>query len=120
VRETFSRFDVQCEADRPAATLSGGNQQRLLLARALRERPAVLVAINPTRGLDVRGTVFIREELRRAAREGTAVLLISTDLDEVLELGNRIAVLFRGTLSAVEPELRTRERIGELMLGRAA
>jgi simple sugar transport system ATP-binding protein len=120
VRDAFSRFDVQGQPDRPAATLSGGNQQRLLLARALRERPAVLVAVNPTRGLDVRGTAFIREELRRAAREGTAVLLISTDLDEVLELGNRISVLFRGTLADVEPQRRTRERIGELMLGRAA
>ncbi len=117
VRETFSRFDVQGEPAQPAATLSGGNQQRLLLARALRERPAVLVAINPTRGLDLAATGFIREELRRAARSGTAVLLVSTDLDEVLELGNRIAVLFRGRLYPVEAGRRTRERIGELMLG---
>jgi simple sugar transport system ATP-binding protein len=120
VRAAFSRFEVQGRPGQPAATLSGGNQQRLLLARAFRQRPAVLVAINPTRGLDVAGTTFIREELRRAACNGTAVLLVSTDLDEVLELGNRIAVLFRGRLYPVEAERRTRERIGELMLGQVA
>jgi simple sugar transport system ATP-binding protein len=80
----------------------------------------VLVAINPTRGLDIAATTFIREELRRAARNGAAVLLVSTDLDEVLELGNRIAVLFRGRLCPVGEGRRTRERIGELMLGQVA
>jgi simple sugar transport system ATP-binding protein len=117
---SMTRFRIQGSADRPARTLSGGNQQRLLVARALAQSPGVLVAVNPTRGLDVASTRFIRNELRAAALRGTAVLLVSSDLDEVLELGNRIGVLFRGRLTEVEPDARTRERIGELMLGRAA
>jgi simple sugar transport system ATP-binding protein len=78
------------------------------------------VAVNPTRGLDVTATAAVREALRDEARRGAGVLLISTDLDEVLELGSRIAVLFRGSLRPVEAERHTRERIGELMLGAPA
>jgi simple sugar transport system ATP-binding protein len=104
----------------PARTLSGGNQQKLCVARALRRWPAVLVAVNPTRGLDLGSSAAVRERLRTEARRGTAVLLISTDLDELLEVGDRIAVLHRGELLPVEAQLRTRERIGELMLGRGA
>ena len=119
-RETMNRFEIRGRTDRLVATLSGGNQQRLLVARSLVRRPGVLVAVNPTRGVDVRSTRFIRNELRRVALLGTAVLLITTDLEKTLELGNRIGVLFRGTLRAVEPGQRTRARIGELMLGRSA
>jgi simple sugar transport system ATP-binding protein len=73
--------------------------------------------VNPTRGLDVAATAAVRDELRAQARRGAAILLVSTDLDEVLELGHRVAVLFRGELLPVEPERRTRDRIGERMLG---
>ncbi|MEE9280903.1 MAG: ATP-binding cassette domain-containing protein [Myxococcota bacterium] len=116
-REAIARFEIRGSEASEARALSGGNQQKLCVARALRGDPKVLVAVNPTRGLDVASTVAVRDEIRSAARGGTAVLLISTDLDEVLELGNRIAVLFRGRLCAVEPGQETRERIGELMLG---
>ena len=84
------------------------------MARALRREPGVLVAVNPTRGLDLQATAAVRDEIRARARAGTAVLLISTDLDEVLELGNRVGVLFRGRVLPVE---RTREQIGQRMLG---
>jgi simple sugar transport system ATP-binding protein len=104
----------------PARALSGGNPQKLCVARALRRWPAVLVAVNPTRGLDMGSSAAVRERLRTEARRGTAVLLISTDLDELLEVGDRIAVLHRGELLPVEAQQRTRERIGELMLGRSA
>ncbi len=73
--------------------------------------------MNPTRGLDVGSARFVHEELLARRAAGGAVLLISTDLEEVLELGNRISVLFRGRLVAVEPGRHTRERVGELMLG---
>ena len=115
--EAINRHDIRAEARTLARQLSGGNQQKLCIARALRSRPGVLVVVNPTRGLDVQAAAAVREELRELARGGTAVLLISTDLDEVLELGDRVAVLFRGALSAVDPERLNRERIGELMLG---
>jgi simple sugar transport system ATP-binding protein len=118
--EAIEHFAIQGRPEALAATLSGGNQQKVGVARALRPEPGVLVAVNPTRGLDVASTAFIRDELRGIARRGAAVLLVSTDLDEILELGNRIAVLFRGALLPVDPDRSTREQIGELMLGRAA
>ncbi len=119
-RAAIERFGIRAGPDDPARSLSGGNQQKLCVARALRARPGVLVAVNPTRGLDLEATAAVREELRREVREGTAVLLISTELDEVLELGQRIAVLFRGRLLPVASDARTRVAIGRLMLGEAA
>jgi simple sugar transport system ATP-binding protein len=116
----IEHFEIQGTPADPVATLSGGNQQKLLIARALRTPPGVLVAVNPTRGLDVSATAFIRREIVDVVRRGTAVLLVSTDLDEVLELADRIGVLFRGRLTPVEPGRETRARVGELMLGRVA
>jgi len=116
----IERFEIKARPADPARSLSGGNQQKLSVARALRARPGVLVAVNPTRGLDVAATASVREELRREARAGTAVLLISTELDEVLELGQRIAVLFRGRLLPVAAGAHTRAAIGRLMLGEGA
>jgi len=116
---TIRRFQISAHPGLRAGVLSGGNQQKLCVARALRAGPGVLVAVNPTRGLDVAGTAAVREEFRRAAASGTAVLLVSTDLDEVLELGNRIAVFFRGELLPVDPARHGRDEIGRLMLGAA-
>jgi simple sugar transport system ATP-binding protein len=113
----IERFEIKARPEDPARALSGGNQQKLCVARCLRSRPQVLVAVNPTRGLDLAATAAVREELRREARAGTAVLLISTELDEVLELGQRIAVLFRGRLLPVANDAHTRAAIGRLMLG---
>jgi simple sugar transport system ATP-binding protein len=118
--EAIASFDIKARPEDAARALSGGNQQKLAVARALRARPGVLVAVNPTRGLDVAATSAVREALRREARAGTAVLLISTELDEVLELGQRIAVLFRGRLLPVSAAARTRADIGRLMLGEGA
>jgi len=117
-RGSIERFAIRASPDSPARTLSGGNQQKICVARALRGDPGVLVAVNPTRGLDLAASSAVREELRGRARAGKAVLLISTDLDEVLELGDRIGVLFRGRVLPIEE--RTRERIGERMLGQGA
>ena len=113
----IERLQIRAQPELPARVLSGGNQQKLCVARALRGDPGVLVAVNPTRGLDVAGTAAVRQEIRGQAARGCAVLLISTDLDEVLELGSRIAVLFRGTLLPVDPTRHDRNEIGRLMLG---
>jgi simple sugar transport system ATP-binding protein len=99
----------------PAASLSGGNQQRLVVARELARRPLVVVAENPTRGLDIRAAATSHARLRRAASEGAAVLFHSSDLDEVLELATRIVVASRGALTE-PPRGATREAIGALML----
>jgi simple sugar transport system ATP-binding protein len=115
--DAIARFEIRAPRAALARMLSGGNQQKLAIARALRSSPGVLVAANPTRGLDVIATASVREALRAQARAGTAVLLISTELDEVLELGDRIRVLFRGRLLDPGARRPARERIGELMLG---
>ena len=99
----------------PAATLSGGNQQRMVVARELSRQPRVVVAENPTRGLDIRATATIHARLRRAASDGAAVLFHSSDLDEVLELASRVIVASRGALIQPPPDA-TREKIGALML----
>jgi simple sugar transport system ATP-binding protein len=104
-----------------ANALSGGNQQRLVVGRELLVATDLLVAENPTRGLDVSATAFVHEELRRVTEvdSGPGVVLISSDLDEVLALSDRVLVLSRGRLREVAEAARTREGVGALMLGGA-
>jgi ABC-type uncharacterized transport system ATPase subunit len=101
--------------DAPITALSGGNQQKLILGRALDPRPAVLIAENPTRGLDVRAAAAAHDTLRSAAAAGTAVLIYSTDLDEVTSLGARVLVLAGGVVVEA-PAGADRGEIGRLML----
>ena len=101
--------------DAPAAALSGGNQQKVVLARELARAPRVIVAENPTRGLDIRATDAIHARLRAAAAAGAAILLYSSDLDEVLALAHRVLVAARGVLLDV-PGDASRAQIGELMV----
>ncbi|MGE5092662.1 MAG: ABC transporter ATP-binding protein [Bacillota bacterium] len=105
--------------DAEARTLSGGNQQKVVVARALERAPKVIVAENPTRGLDIRAAREVHERLRRAAREGAAVIFSSGDLDEVLELATRIVVVANGRLAAAAAGAG-RAEIGAAMLGRQA
>jgi len=103
-----------------AAELSGGNQQKVVLARELSSDPDLIIAVNPTRGLDIGAQREVWDRLLRLRDEGKAVLVISTDLDEVLKLGDRIGVLYRGRLSG--PRSRGdfgREEIGRMMAGLA-
>ena len=118
-REIIEEFDIQC--DGPAApmwSLSGGNQQRVVLARELMQNPKVLVAAQPTRGLDVVAIEYMSNRLRTAAEEGVAILLISSELEEILDLSNRIVVLrggrVAGEMSRSEASL---ENLGLLMGG---
>ena len=99
----------------PAASLSGGNQQRVVVGRELSKRPAVVVAENPTRGLDIRAAATIHAWLRRAASGGAAVVFHSSDLDEVLALATRIVVARRGALVEAA-QGATRDELGTLML----
>ena len=79
-------------------SLSGGNQQKVVLARELAKRPELLVAVNPTRGLDVRASSFVLYQIRNIAEQGAAVVLISTDRDELAAVANRTIYLSRGRL----------------------
>ena len=104
--------------DVAAVALSGGNQQRVVIARELARRPAVVVAENPTRGLDIRAAEEIQARLRRAASAGAAVLFHSSDLDEVLALADRVVVATRGSLLEASTGA-SRAEVGALMLGGA-
>lgn len=95
-------------------TLSGGNQQRLVIARELADDVDLVVADDPSRGLDLRATGFVHDQLREVAARGAAVLIHSSDLDELLALADRIVVVFHGRVREVP---RDRERIGQAMLG---
>lgn len=107
---------VAPDPDTPVGVLSGGNQQKVVLARALDAEPRLLVAENPTRGLDVRATAEIHARLREAARDGMAVVVYSSDLDEVLSLGERILVIRQGRVLEA-PRGADRQQVGALMLG---
>jgi ABC-type uncharacterized transport system ATPase subunit len=98
-----------------AASLSGGNQQKLVLARELFRDPKVIVAENPTRGLDISAAAAIHSRIRAAAEGGAAVLFHSSDLDEVLSLAHRIVVMVQGTLIEASPGA-SRHEVGSLML----
>jgi ABC-type uncharacterized transport system ATPase subunit len=98
-----------------AAALSGGNQQKLVVAREMSRAPAVIVAENPTRGLDISAAAEIRARLRSAAMGGAAVLFHSADLDEVLELAHRVLVVSRGVITEA-PRGASRAEVGAMML----
>ena len=99
-----------------ARALSGGNQQRLIVGRELALGSTLLVAENPTRGLDIGAASFVHEEVQRLASDGVAVVLISTDLDEVLALSSTVYAISRGVLNLVPEEDRSREGVGGHML----
>jgi len=116
----ISRFGVATPGPRTrAGALSGGNQQRLVVGRELLRASDLLVAENPTRGLDVTATASVHAEIQRLAEleSGPGVVLVSTDLDEVLALSTRVLVMTRGRLVEAPDGPRTRESIGALMLG---
>jgi simple sugar transport system ATP-binding protein len=99
-------------------TLSGGNQQKLLLGRELAGAPRLIVAVHPTRGVDVGATEAIHQALRDQRTRGAATLLISEDLDELLALSDRIAVFFEGRVMGIVPARGAdTERIGLMMAG---
>ena len=106
------------DVDLPAGTLSGGNMQRLILARELSFNPALLLADKPTSGLDVGSQEYIRRRLVGLIDRGNAVLLVSEDLDEVLKLSGRIAVIYEGEIvGLVSADKATKEDIGLMMVG---
>ncbi|MEJ7799956.1 MAG: ABC transporter ATP-binding protein [Ilumatobacter sp.] len=120
--ELIERFGIQCSGpDAPLWTLSGGNQQRVVLARELSHEPKVLVAAQPTRGLDVGAIEYMTEQLRLVAAQGVGVLLISSELEEILDLSDRVVVMSRGAVVGEMPRAELDiDRLGLLMGGSAA
>jgi simple sugar transport system ATP-binding protein len=114
-RRLIADYDVRGGTpETPARALSGGNQQKFALGRELDAAPGMLVAENPTRGLDIRAAAAVRARLRRTAAEGAAVIVYSQDLDEVLALATRVVVIHRGRLRSVAMD---RTIVGRAMLG---
>ena len=117
--ELMERFDIRARADDPVASLSGGNIQKVLLARVLSRDPRVIVVSQPTRGLDVGATEYVREQLLARRAAGAAILLVSEDLDELFALADRLVVMYEGRIvgemAVADADL---EHLGMLMAGR--
>jgi len=103
----------------PVYTLSGGNMQKLLVARELMDNPKILIACQPTHGLDYKTTQYIHYKFQESVKTGTSVILISNDLDEILLLSNRVGVMYNGRIIGVYGrEKFNRDLIGRLMVGK--
>ena len=119
--ERVAEFDIRTSSiDTEVASLSGGNQQKVVLAREMSRDLAVLVASQPTRGVDVGAIEFLHKRLVAERDRGTAVLIISTELDEVAALADRVAVMFRGRIVGIVAPKTSREVLGLMMAGVSA
>ena len=117
--ELVRKFNVKTPTlETPVKNLSGGNIQKLVLARELSRKPQVIVAAQPTRGLDIGATEYVHAQLLAQRDLGTATLLISEDLDEILALSDRILVIFHGQIMGDVPRAEaTAEKLGLMMAG---
>ncbi|MGH2679823.1 MAG: ABC transporter ATP-binding protein, partial [Actinomycetota bacterium] len=117
----IERFDVRARSiNAPASTLSGGNQQKLILARELETDPKLLIASQPTRGLDVGAIEFVWRQILAQKEAGRALILISAELDEIYALSDRIVTLYEGRITGEYPPDAPPERVGAGMLGGVA
>jgi ABC-type uncharacterized transport system ATPase subunit len=117
--DLIERFDIRARPNDPVATLSGGNIQKVLLARVLARNPRLLVVSQPTRGLDVGATEYVRSQLLARRAEGAAIVLVSEDLDELFALSDRLVVLYEGrVVGEVSVREADPEHVGMLMAGR--
>jgi len=118
-KQLIDRFQIKTPSHKTLVkSLSGGNIQKIVLARELSRKPRTIVAAQPTRGLDIGAAEYVREQLILQRNEGTAVLLISEDLDEIFALSDRIAVIYEGKIMGVLSRAEaTKEKVGLLMAG---
>jgi ABC-type uncharacterized transport system ATPase subunit len=118
-QDLIARYAIKARPDDRVGTLSGGNIQKVLLARVLSREPRVIVVSQPTRGLDVGATEYVRTELLARRAAGAAILLVSEDLDELLALSDRLVVFYEGRIvGEVSAADADPERLGMLMAGR--
>ena len=120
-RRLVKEFDIRTPGiDVAARSLSGGNQQKVIVAREMGSRPKVLLAAQPTRGVDIGAIEFIHRQIVKERDEGAAVLLVSAELDEVRSLSDRIAVMYEGRIVTIVSPDTPEERLGLLMAGGGA
>ena len=117
--DMIKQYNIKApDADVPARELSGGNQQKIILARELCREPDILIAVQPSRGLDIGATEFVRQKLIDQRDRGAAVLLVSTELEEILQVSDRIAVMYEGEfMGIVKNGEATISEIGLMMAG---
>ena len=116
--ELIAQFQIKARPRDRVRTLSGGNLQKVLLARVLSRSPRLIIVPQPTRGLDIGATDYIRQQLLEQRQRGAAVLLISEDLEEIMALSDRIAVMYEGEIAGILPAAEaTPEKLGLLMGG---
>lgn len=119
--ELIKSFNIKASAGDRVRTLSGGNMQKVMLARTLSQNPRIVIASQPTRGLDVGATDYVRTVLLEQRDRGAAVLLLSEDLEEIMALSDRIAVIYGGRIMGILPAHEaTAEKLGLMMAGLAA
>jgi simple sugar transport system ATP-binding protein len=118
-KRLLQEFDIRpADEENPAGNLSGGNQQKVIVAREFDQNPKLLIAAQPTRGIDVGSIEFIHQRLLQARDEDKAVLLVSADLEEILSLSDRIAVFYEGRIAGIlDPSEATEARLGMMMTG---
>jgi len=120
-QERIEEYDIRTQSPQtPAGTLSGGNQQKVVIAREMSRPLRLLVAAQPTRGVDVGSIEFIHKRIIETRDAGVPVIVVSTELDEVTALADRIAVMYRGTIIGVVPGDTPRDTLGLMMAGEAA
>jgi ABC-type uncharacterized transport system ATPase subunit len=116
----IDEYSIRAEGPwQKAAALSGGNQQKVILARELSTKPPIIIAAEPTRGLDIEATAFVHSKLREAANNAARIILITSDLDEAFALADAIQVIYRGQLSERMTPHEASARVGALMAGLA-
>ena len=114
----MEEFDIRTQGiELPVSSLSGGNQQKVVLARELSRPLKLLVASQPTRGVDVGSIEFLHARIVKERDNGTAVLIVSTELDEIASLTDRVAVMYRGKVVGVVPADTPRDELGLMMAG---
>lgn len=118
-KKLITYFDIKTPSlEIAAGKLSGGNLQKLILAREISQEPRLLIAAQPTRGLDIGATEYIQNKLLEQKQKGTAILLVSEDLDEILSLSDRVAVIYEGQIVGITPAKEAnRQEIGLMMAG---
>ena len=117
--DVIDKYEIRAGAvDLPIRTLSGGNQQKVVVARELESNPELIIAAHPTRGLDINAAQFVHQELIAARNRSKAILLVSADLEELLTLSDRIAVMYNGRITGIlQPSETDEAQLGALMLG---
>ena len=118
-KRQYENFDVKyASLEEPAGALSGGNLQKAIVAREIYRNPQILIAAQPSRGVDIGATMFIHEQLIKLRDAGKGILLVSSELGEIMSLSDRVIVMYNGTIvGEVDPENSSEEEVGLMMAG---